>query len=152
MRIWVHIFHTLSGAPFVNRQRSDVSVGYLLMENANLLTELKSNLISRSYWFFMTGYRSRVTTISSTAWKNFIKADSEASPMVGTSNQSMCFIFYYHSFRNSSSFILFYSGSRCLSSLMRCCSVSGADLSNMATEQTTAHSCKALNPGSVRLY
>lgn len=72
--------------------------------------------------------------------------------MVGTSNQSMCFIFYYHSFRNSSSFILFYSGSRCLSSLMRCCSVSGADLSNMATEQTTAHSCKALNPGSVRLY
>jgi hypothetical protein len=91
------------------------------MEKANLCTELNSNLTSLLSLFLMTGNLERMVVISSIGWKNLIKADSDASPIVGISSHGMLFNFYYQSARNAASFSYFSSEVRCLSVRMRSC-------------------------------
>jgi hypothetical protein len=55
------------------------------MEYAYLYALLNGILYYRPSFEILTGNLSRVYIMSAMAWKNLIRADSEASPMVGLS-------------------------------------------------------------------
>lgn len=90
--------------------------------------------------------------ISSNGWQNLMRADYEASPIVGIYSQGMLFIFTYQSAIKAANFYSFSYGDICLSDRIRSCQIWGGDGSKMATEHTTAHYCRALKPGSSSLY
>lgn len=85
----MHIFHTLSGAPLVKRHKDEDSGSKRFIEKANLLTELKSRRMSLPYEFLITGNRSLSAFMSSIGWNNLMRADSEASPIVGISKYNI---------------------------------------------------------------
>jgi hypothetical protein len=85
-------------------------------------------------------------------WKNLMSPVSEASPVVGMSNQSFVLsslshlAFYYLIFYYFSSSVIV------LLLLMALLFSEGKDLSKLATEQITAVSCIAVNPSSFMSY
>lgn len=85
-------------------------------------------------------------------WKNFIRADSEASPIVGISSHSFVFKLYFQLYKKSLSFKSFSSSDKCVSCFIFSCSAYGGEGSKIATEHTTAHSCKALKEGWLMSY